>query len=97
MRQMKYLNVLLTVNAVLMTAVLWTQLADQPLLSSPAHAQRPPGAGEGVPNAGSQRQQMIEEIRGLRSTLEATKSFMEGGALKVQVTNLEELKTTNTK
>ena len=95
MRQMKYLNVLLTINAVLMTAVLWTQIVAAPSLSPSAHAQRP--ASDGVPNAGMQRQQMIEELRALRSSVESTRSFMEGGALKVQVSNLDELKPKDAK
>lgn len=94
MQPSRYLNVILTVNAVLLTAVLWNGIAERPLLSSTAHAQ---GVPEGVPNAGMQRHQMIEGLRDVRSQLEATRRMLESGAIKVQVTNLDELKVASSK
>ena len=39
MRQTRYLNVILTVNALLLAALLWTAIAGQPLLVNEASAQ----------------------------------------------------------
>jgi hypothetical protein len=39
MRHMKYLNVILTVNAMLLTGLLWTAIVGQPLLAGEASAQ----------------------------------------------------------
>ena len=102
MRRMKSTNILLAVNAVLMSAVLWTNLAGgttdrQPLLAGrSAHAQSPLNSADGVPNAGRQRQQTVEELRALNATVESLKSLLNGPAIKVQVMNLDEMKTAST-
>jgi len=91
MRQRKYLNVILTVNALLLAALTWTQIAATPLLASEASAdtKRP---RIGVPNAAAQRQDMIRAIRDLQRTNDETRRLLESGKIKVQVTNLGELK-----
>ena len=56
MRQGSYLNVILTVNAVLLAGVLWTHVAGTPVLNSTANAQSAGTGGTGIPNAADQRQ-----------------------------------------
>jgi hypothetical protein len=94
MRQGRYLNVILTVNAALLSALVWNGIAERPLLSTQAHAQ---GVPEGVPNAGMRRQQVIDGLRDVRSQLDGMRRTLESGAVKVQVTNLDELKVASTK
>jgi hypothetical protein len=95
MRRGTYLNVILTVNAVLLTGLLWTQLADRPLLESEAAAEaqsrtktpNPPV----IPNAAAQRDRMINAIKDLKQSVDAQRKFLESGKLKVTVTNLDEI------
>jgi hypothetical protein len=94
MRQGRYLNVILTVNAALLSALVWNGIAERPLLSTEAHAQSAP---DGVPNAGKQRQQVIDGLRDVRLQLDSMRHMLESGAVKVQVTNLDELKVASTK
>lgn len=94
MRQSTYLNVILTVNAVLLTGILWTQLASGPALVPTAQAQtQPPGSGGvGIPNAADQRQRMIESLREIKGSVEATRRLLESGKVKVEVSNIDRLK-----
>lgn len=92
MRRKNYLNGILTVNAALLTGLLWVQLAGQPVFSNTAAAQssrdRSPVK---VPNAASQRQKIIEELGKLSQSVEAMKRHVESGSLKVEVTNLDQI------
>lgn len=90
MRQGKYLNVILTVNAALLSALVWMQLAGGHGLSSSAMAQNPPDGG--IPNAAAQRQRLIEETQGMRASVDAMRRLLEGGKVKVAVGNIDELK-----
>lgn len=90
MRQGIYLNVILTVNAVLLSALLWTQLANRPLLAHPAAAQQ--SVGEGIPNAAAQRQRQLEVMRDIKVSVDATRKLLESGKVKVEVTNLDQIK-----
>ncbi|MDY7108374.1 MAG: hypothetical protein SYC29_07025 [Planctomycetota bacterium] len=93
MRRGTYLNVILTVNAVLLTGLLWTQLADRPLLETEAAAQsrtKTP-APPAPPNAAEQRAKMIKTLNGLKQSVDAQRKLMESGKLKVTVTNLDEI------
>ena len=92
-RQTRYLNVILTVNAVVLSAIAWTQLAGAPLSSS-AMAQNPPDQ-QGIPNAGAQRQRMIQELQGLRESIDGMKKQIDSGKLKVVIANIDELKAAN--
>lgn len=93
MRRDTYLNVILTVNAILLTVLVWTQLAGGPVLGSAAtaHAQSP-GDGTGIPNAAGQRQHMIEMLGQMNKNLEATRKMLDSGRIRVQVTNLNEIR-----
>jgi len=96
MRQSKYLNVILTVNAVLLGGVLWTHIAGTPVLSSQATAQSP-GSGSGIPNAADQRQRQIEAIHDLKTSVDATNKLLSSGKIKVEVGNIDALKSTDKK
>lgn len=89
MRQSKYLNVILTVNAVLLAGVMWTQLSDRAAFSSAAHAQ---SSGSGFVNAAEQRQRMIEALNEIKGSVEATRKVVESGKMKVEVANIDKLK-----
>ena len=91
MRQAKYLNVILTVNAVLLGGLLWSQVASTTGLSSIAHAQsRTRFVPRTVlPNAAKQRFDMIDAIRDLKSSVDASAELLRSGRLKVEVTNLD--------
>lgn len=89
MRQGTYLNIILTVNAMLLAALVWTQVADRPLLSTSAHAQT---FREAPLNAGAQRQKMIELLTEMRKESEKTRKLLEAGNASVKVTNLDEIK-----
>jgi len=67
-------------------------IAGRPL-SSTAQAQVPPAGGNaGVPDAGLQRQQIVDEMRGARASLDALRKTIEGGKVKVVIGNVDELK-----
>ncbi len=91
MRQSTYLNVILTVNAVLLTGILWTQFASRAPFDSTAAAQADPPGG-GIPNAAAQRQRMIESLNEIKGSVEATRQLISSGKLKVEVANIEQLK-----
>jgi hypothetical protein len=91
MRQGTYLNVILTVNAALLAGLTWIHVAGQPVLAQTATAQVGREAA-GVPNAAEQRQKMIEALRDMKASLDANNKLLQGGKLKVEVTNLNEIK-----
>ena len=93
-KQTRCLNALLTINGLLLGALLWTQLADQPLLAGEADAQMRASASTegGVPNAAQQRQKMIDALEDMKKSVDAMNKTMESGNLKVEVTNLDEIK-----
>ena len=78
--------------AVLLAALLWTNLAGRPLFSSEATAQvRTKGPSiPTVPNAARQRDEILKALRDIRASVEATRSTVESGGIKVRVTNLNE-------
>jgi len=95
MRQLTYLNGILTLNAVLLTGVLWTQVAGTPVLAQAADAQvvGADAAGiPGIPNAGSQRERMIQLLEQLGGKLDAMSTSLQSGKTRVEVSNLDEIK-----
>jgi hypothetical protein len=94
MRQGTYLNVILTVNAALLSVLAWTQLAGRPLLADDAAAQAGASAGDkgSMINAAEQRQRMIEALTDLKKAVEATRTTVESGRLRVEVTNLDQIR-----
>ncbi|MCH7571296.1 MAG: hypothetical protein IH891_00105 [Planctomycetes bacterium] len=91
MRRDTYLNIILTVNAILLATMLWVQIADQPLLAGNASAQRQSKQFV-FPNDADQRQKLIEEMKKMSKSMEATRKLIESGKLRVEVTNLGEIK-----
>jgi hypothetical protein len=95
MRRATYLNGILTVNAVLLGALAWSQIAQQPLLASDALAAQTgndsPFGETGIPNAAQQRQKTLEAIEDLNKNVEAIRQLVAGGNLKVQVSNLDRI------
>ncbi|UCD74981.1 MAG: hypothetical protein JSV91_14485 [Phycisphaerales bacterium] len=89
-RQGTYLNAILTVNAVLLSALVWTQLAPRPVMAETATAQatRRPG----IPNAAEQRQKLITAVKDMKASVDSTRKLLESGKLKVEVTNLDEIR-----
>jgi len=99
MRQHTYLNVILTVNACLLTGVLWTQIASGPPLAQTAAAEQaamPEIPRLGIPNAAEQRQKMITALTHLQRSVDAQQKLLQSGKVKVQVTNLDELRLDET-
>lgn len=78
MRSLRYLNFMLTVLAVLLALHLWTAWAASPTLIDSARAQ-------GIPDAGAQRQQIIDELKLLNKKAEETKDLLTSGKVVVQV------------
>lgn len=93
-RQGRYLNIILTVNAILLSALVWMQITGNTQSGSfgtqPAFAQSPPTGG--IPNAGGQRERMISELQAIKSSIETLRKNVEGGKMKVTIANVEELK-----
>ncbi len=102
-RRLTYLNAILTVNAVLIASLAWTALVGDPsaslALASPQSSlptnqvtKDETGSGGGVPNAGLQRLQIINEIKGLRSEIQRIDAALSSGKMKINVGNLSEIK-----
>lgn len=98
MRQGTYLNVILTVNAVLLAGLVWTQVADVPVFAGTAMAQSRSRLSNvpvpNVPNAGKQRERIAAKIMELKASVDETRSLLESGRIKVEVTNLDEVDIT---
>ena len=100
MRQGTYLNVILTVNAVLLAGLLWTQVVDRPVLAETAVAQsrskpNPNKDYSGTyykPNAAEQRKQQIEALNKLNESIQAQTMMLSSSKAKVEVMNLDEIK-----
>lgn len=90
-RQGTYLNAILTVNAVLLSALIWTQLAPRPVMAEAATAQVNTRRG-GIPNAGEQRQKLIVAMKDVKASVDSARKLLESGKLKVEVTNLGEIR-----
>ena len=94
MRQRTYLNVILTVNAVLMGGLLWTQVAATPMFATEAYAQKRSRLGPPVPtipNAAVQRDRMLTGLRQVQRSVESISSLLRSGSVSVQVSNLDEI------
>ena len=78
MRAIHYLNTVLTVLAVLLAAQLWTSWTQSPDLIRPAAAQG------GIPDAGAQRQQIVDEIKLLNGKVDDLQSLLVSGKVRVR-------------
>ena len=83
MNSLRYLNGVLTVIAILMALGLWTRWTDgtnavsRPLIAS-AHA-------AGIPDAGGQRQQMVNELKRMSQQVEKLADLFRTGQARVQL------------
>ncbi len=94
MRRKTYLNGILTINAALLTGLLWVQVADQPVLANTASAQVRTSRGQAPPMATfeyTQRQKIIDELVKLGKSMEAMKKQIVSGTIKVEVSNLDQV------
>lgn len=87
----RYLNTILSINAVLLAGLLWTQIAGTSLLDSPAHAQASNPPEQTFANPIKQRKEMIDILRATRSSIDSLKKKIDDAEFKVQVTNFDEL------
>jgi uncharacterized membrane protein len=74
----RLIAVLLTINALLLSALLWVQVAETPLLARPAHAQR-----QQLPNAGIQRERMLATLEAIRKSVDETRTILKSGRVQV--------------
>lgn len=92
MKNLRYLNSILTIIAVLLTLNLWTLWtgSSSPVASfaAPAHAQ----VNEGLANAGAQRSEMIALLKKQISATESLTALLKSGTVKVKVDMPEEKK-----
>lgn len=92
MRQSKYLNGILTVNAVLLGGLLWTQLGDRPLLAQSAVAESAQRSTvPRFPNASEQRADMVRAMKAVEKAVQENSKLLRA-TLKVEVTNLDSIK-----
>lgn len=79
----RYLNTVLTMIAVLLTLNFWTRWTGGPtdrlpLLPAPAYA-------VGIPDAGHQRKQMVDELKRLSHQVEALTGLFRSGQARVKM------------
>lgn len=87
MNNMKYLNTVLTVLAVLLALNLWVGVNSGPSEGIGLEGQ---AIAQGRVDAGQQRAEMIKELKGLKSTVEAMSSKLTDGSIKVKVESMPE-------
>ena len=95
MRQGTYLNVILTVNAVLLAGVLWTALAGHPVLDRSASAQSSGTTGSPslIPvTAADQRESLLNAVRDVKASVDGLKKSLEGGKVRVEIANVDQLR-----
>lgn len=85
MQSVKYLNVILTTIAILLALQLWTSWSGPSLDQSmswttPAHA-------AGIPNAGHQRQQIVNQLKDMSVKLDQLNDQFRSGKARVRIGN----------
>ena len=80
MKDVRYLNVILTVLTIVMALNLAVSWSSGPSWLPQAHAQ-------GIPDEGAQRQQIIEELKKLNKKADDIRDVMVSGRVFVRVTN----------
>ena len=96
MKKTNYLNVILTANALLLAGLLWTQIADSPVLVEDAAAVTTAPPFNGVPNAGRQREEIVKAVNALAKDVQKTNQLLEK-EIKVTVTNVNALRSESSK
>lgn len=82
MNNTKYLNAVLTVIAVLLALNLWVGVNPAPSDSINPEGQ---AIAQGRVDAGQQRAEMIKELKGVKSTVEAMSKKLSDGSITVKV------------
>jgi len=85
MRSLRYLNTILTIVAVLLSLHLWTMWSVSPAGESLSLATEAQAAPEGIPNAASQRKQMIDEIKSNTRKVEELLNLFKSGQARVRL------------
>jgi len=84
MGSVRYLNGVLTVIAVLLTLNLWTSW-NVPLAQTASAAPNSTPTGGGIPNAGAQRQQIVDLLKKLNQQTDELISLFKSGQARVKV------------
>lgn len=84
MRQLRYLNAVLTVIAVLLTMNLYVAWSVSPGVATGAHA-----AESGLVNAGAQRKEMIDLLKQLNVSMDEMKTALTDGSIRVTTQNAD--------
>ena len=88
MKRPTYLNCVLTVIALLLTAAVWTAIAERPLFATQAAASP---MSPDIPDAGLQRKAIETAIKDMQRDVQQINTTLSGGRMKVEVTNLKDL------
>lgn len=103
MKAQRYMNAMLTINALLLAALLWVLVVERPLLASEADAREPDlvekhtSGKQKAPvfaNSTGQRQEIIKQLKLLNASLDRQADMLESGKMKVEVTNLDDIEVT---
>lgn len=84
MRRRRYANTILTLNAVALGLLATILVADRGTLAPAAVAGQPVG----IPDAGSQRLEMIRELRRLNANVDSLRKLIEKREFEVKVTSM---------
>lgn len=84
MKSLRYLNTVLTAVAILLGLQLWTSW-NSPAANDAGSALVSPAHAAGLPDAGAQRKDMINELKSLRKQMADTHSLLASGKVRVQV------------
>lgn len=84
MQSFKYLHFILTALAILMALQLWVAWADGPTESGQQLGLVSPAYAVGIPNAGQQRLQMIQELKHLSKEVRALNDLFRSGQVRVK-------------
>ncbi len=83
MGALRYLNTVLTVLAILLAFQLWTSWTGGPADTTASVAT--PAYASGIPNAGAQRQQMVDLLKRQSQQLDALTKLFESGQARVRL------------
>ncbi len=84
MSSLRYLNIVLTALTILLALQLWTtwSVSSVDPIATPAFAQ-------GIPDAGAQRLQMVDELKLVNRKVEELKDLLASGKVRVTVENAD--------
>ena len=88
MRSLRYLNSVLTILAVLLALQLWTHWTGEAAYrpgTGLTTASEVMAAGGGIPNAGAQRKQMIDQLKRQTDAIENLTEMFRNGQAKIRM------------